>query len=122
MELKMNKFAICPIFIPANKLNYVEKAIKSGADGIIFDLEDSILLNDKAKTRENLFKYLSSNHLDTITYIRVNDINSEIGISDIEMLSELNFAFIVPKFENEENFTKISDDIKIIPLIETSLI
>ena len=47
----MNKFAICPIFIPANKLNYVEKAIKSGADGIIFDLEDSILLNDKAKAR-----------------------------------------------------------------------
>ena len=48
----MNKFPICPIFIPANKLNYVEKAIRSGADGIIFDLEDSILLNDKTKTRE----------------------------------------------------------------------
>ena len=58
MELKMNKFPICPIFIPANKLTYVEKAIKSGADGIIFDLEDSILLNDKHKARENLFKYL----------------------------------------------------------------
>ena len=26
----MNKFPICPIFIPANKLTYVEKAIKSG--------------------------------------------------------------------------------------------
>ena len=121
MELKMNKFPICPIFIPANKLNYVEKAIKSGADGIIFDLEDSILLNDKTKTRENLFKYLSSNTPDAITYIRVNDLNSEIGISDIEMLSQLNFAFIIPKFENEENFTKISEDIKIIPLIETPL-
>ena len=102
MELKMNKFPICPIFIPANKLNYVEKAIRSGADGIIFDLEDSILLNDKTKTRENLFKYLSSNNPDAITYIRVNDLNSEIGISDIELLSELNLAFIIPKFENEE--------------------
>ena len=58
MELKMNKFPICPIFIPTNKLNYVEKAIKAGADGIIFDLEDSVLSNDKAKAREDLFKYL----------------------------------------------------------------
>ena len=121
MELKMNKFPICPIFIPANKLNYVEKAIRSGADGIIFDLEDSILLNDKTKIRENLFKYLSSNNPDAITYIRVNDLNSEIVISDIELLSELNLAFIIPKFENEENFNKISKDIKIIPLIETPL-
>ena len=121
MELKMNKFPICPIFIPANKLTYVEKAIKSGADGIIFDLEDSILLNDKPKARENLFKYLSSNNPDAIIYIRINDLSSENGISDLEMLSELNFAFIIPKFEDEGNFNKISKDIKIIPLIETPL-
>ena len=114
MELKMNKFPICPIFIPANKLTYVEKAIKSGADGIIFDLEDSILLNDKSKARENLFKYLSSNSPDAITYIRINDLSSENGISDLEMLSELNFAFIIPKFEDEGNFNKISKDIKVI--------
>ena len=117
----MNKFPICPIFIPSNKLNYVEKAIKYGADGIIFDLEDSILLNDKTKARENLYKYLSSNNHDTITYIRINDINSEIGINDLEMLSELNFPLIIPKFENEENFNKISKEVKIIPLIETPL-
>ena len=117
----MNKFPICPIFIPANKLTYVEKAIKSGADGIIFDLEDSILLNDKPKARENLFKYLSSNNPDAIIYIRINDLSSENGISDLEMLSELNFAFIIPKFEDEGNFNKISKDIKIIPLIETPL-
>ena len=35
----MNKFPICPIFIPANKLNYVEKAIKSGADGEFIHLK-----------------------------------------------------------------------------------
>ena len=109
----MNKFPICPIFIPANKLTYVEKAIKSGADGIIFDLEDSILLNDKSKARDNLFKYLSSNNPDAIIYIRINDLNSENGISDLEMLSELNFTFIIPKFEDERNFDKISKDIKI---------
>ena len=117
----MNKFPICPIFIPANKLNYVEKAIKAGADGIIFDLEDSVLSNDKAKAREDLFKYLLSNNPNVIIYIRVNDINSENGLRDIEMLSELDFTFIIPKFENEENFKKISKNIKIIPLIETPL-
>ena len=108
----MNKFPICPIFIPANKLNYVEKAIKAGADGIIFDLEDSVLSNDKAKARDDLFKYLLSNNPNVIIYIRVNDINAENGLKDIEMLSELDFTFIIPKFENEENFKKISKNIK----------
>ena len=40
----MKKFPISPIFIPADKLEYTEKAIKSGADGIIFDLEDGIMV------------------------------------------------------------------------------
>ena len=43
----MIKFPISPIFIPANKLDYIDKALNSGADGIIFDLEDSILQEDK---------------------------------------------------------------------------
>ena len=43
----MTKFPISPIFIPANKLDYIDKALNSGADGIIFDLEDSILQEDR---------------------------------------------------------------------------
>ena len=97
----MNKFPICPIFIPANKLTYVEKAIKSGADGIIFDLEDSIL-NDKSKARDNLFKYLSSNNPDAIIYMRINDLNSENGISDLEMLSELNLLLLFLSLKMKE--------------------
>ena len=91
----MNKFPICPIFIPANKLNYVEKAIKAGADGIIFDLEDSVLSNDKAKAREDLFKYLLSNNPNIIIYIRVNDINSENGlIKWLELLHYQGIAIV----------------------------
>ena len=60
----MKKLPITPIFIPANKLDYIEKAIKSGADGIIFDLEDAIPNEEKQVTRKSLFEFLSKKTLD----------------------------------------------------------
>ena len=60
----MTKFPISPIFIPANKLEYVDKALNSGADGIIFDLEDSVLQEDKISARDNLYAFLVKNSLD----------------------------------------------------------
>ena len=31
----MNKFPVCPIFIPANRLEWVEKTFDKGADAVI---------------------------------------------------------------------------------------
>ena len=81
----MTKFPISPIFIPANKLEYIDKALNSGADGIIFDLEDSILQEDKRFARDNLYSFLMNNSLNTISYIRINDLNTETGITDLDL-------------------------------------
>ena len=43
----MNKFPISPLFIPANKLDWIEKTFQKGTDSIIIDLEDSISENQK---------------------------------------------------------------------------
>ena len=117
----MTKFPISPIFIPANKLEYIDKALNSGADGIIFDLEDSILQEDKRFARDNLYSFLMNNSLNTISYIRINDLNTETGITDLDTFKDLSHEIMVPKFETNKDFIKIPNTLSIIPLIETPL-
>ena len=117
----LSKFPISPIFIPANKLDYIDKALNSGADGIIFDLEDSILQEDKRSARDNLYSFLANNSLNTISYIRINDLNTETGITDLDTFRDLSYEIIIPKFETDKDFIKIPGTLSIIPLIETPL-
>ena len=53
-------FPICPLFVPANRLDWIEKGESSNADGLVLDLEDSIPTKEKSQTREALADYLSS--------------------------------------------------------------
>ena len=43
----MNPFPLCPLFVPANKLDWIKKAERSEADGLIIDLEDSVPAEEK---------------------------------------------------------------------------
>ena len=98
----MNKFPVCPIFVPANKLDWVPKILASKADCIIFDLEDSILLNQKESSRNKLCDYLKSNVLDISVLIRINPLDSDIGKEDLALFSrntELFDALMLPKIE-----------------------
>ena len=117
----MKKLPITPIFIPANKLDYIEKAIKSGADGIIFDLEDAIPNEEKQVTRKSLFEFLSKKTLDIVSYIRINDLGGKDGQSDLDLFKSLNHKIIIPKIETKKVLENIQSDISIIPLIETPL-
>jgi citrate lyase beta subunit len=117
----MKKFPITPIFIPANKLNYIEKAIKHQADGIIFDLEDAVPISEKETARKNLFNFLSNNSLKITSYIRINDLNDINGRSDLNLFKSLDCKIIIPKIETKEVLKNVPDNISTIPLIETPL-
>ena len=41
------------LFVPADSAKKLDKAMTSGADALIIDLEDSIALDGKARAREN---------------------------------------------------------------------
>ena len=45
------------LFVPATQPERYGKALASGADGVIIDLEDAVGLDDKAKAREILAKH-----------------------------------------------------------------
>ena len=56
----MIKFPISPLFIPANRPDWIEKGEATNADALILDLEDSVPTNEKKDAREGLFEYFSN--------------------------------------------------------------
>jgi len=119
----LKNFPVCPIFVPANKLDWVPKILASKADCIIFDLEDSILLDQKESSRRALYDYLASNNLDISVLIRINSLDSDIGQADLALFSdntEIFDALMLPKIEEPA----VLDDmprVDVVLLIETPL-
>ena len=117
-------FPISPIFIPANRLEWVEKVNNSNADGIIFDLEDAIPNDEKDSARNDLFKFLEQHNTEITYIIRINDLKTEAGVKDLDLLrssSLINPLIMVPKIEGPEDLSKINLTLRFIALIESPL-
>ena len=119
----MKKLPISPVFVPANKLDLIEKIIKSDADGMIIDLEDSVPLAEKDTSRDSLYKFLSHNILNKTVLVRINPTGTEEGKNDLKQFSQLPKgvrALVVPKIENPEDL-ELLPDVDLFLLIETPL-
>ena len=119
----MNRFPIAPLFIPANKLDWIAKTFDKGADSIILDLEDSVSENEKVKVREELYLYLKENSFEGDLIVRVNPITDKTGQDDIKTLTQSSLpisAFMLPKVE-ESSYISALPDVNIIALLETPL-
>src|ERR1700675_1796936 len=71
------------LFVPGNRPERFEKAVRSGADAVILDLEDSVPVSDKAAARdaiERAWVHLSS--LDVPLVVRINALGTEAGELD----------------------------------------
>jgi len=120
----LNLFPLCPLFVPANKLDWIKKAERSEADGLIIDLEDSVPAEEKNKTRDSLVEYLSSEEISKPFFIRTNPLTSQEGKKDSSSFNVgiKNFlGLMIPKIENLDELTDVPDTLQIILLIETPL-
>ena len=118
---QLNKFPVSPIFIPANKLDWISKAFDKGADSVILDLEDSIAKKEKVSTREALFLHLKENKYEVNLIVRVNSIDEDLGIDDIKRLNQPDLdieAFMLPKIEDPQKISNLPE-INVIALLET---
>ena len=119
----MNKFPISPLFLPANKLEWIEKTFAKGTDSIILDLEDSVPEDQKSQAREALYSHLHHNNYSGNLIVRVNPINNNVGQEDIRLLADSNLgisAYMLPKVE-ESGLISGLPDMDIIALLETPI-
>jgi malyl-CoA/(S)-citramalyl-CoA lyase len=77
------------LFVPATSEHFISKAVNSDADGIIFDLEDSVAEKQKESARETLVAAL--NRLDfgvKTVAVRINGIETPQMYKDVIALAE----------------------------------
>jgi citrate lyase subunit beta/citryl-CoA lyase len=123
------------LFVPGNRPDRVDKAVNSGADAVIIDLEDAVALAEKEETRlkvqEKVFE-----HADKKILVRVNALNSPFFQGDLEevIVGDLG-SIMVPKVERVEDIHEIhkrllnverekglaSGSISVVPLIESAM-
>lgn len=114
------------LFVPGNRPDRFEKAIRSGADAVIIDLEDSVAIEDKDKAREFVKEAL--HELDVQAkkvFIRVNERKSNFWKEDISMVTRYpSIGIMMPKVETQEDIRELNKELSssqgIIPLIESA--
>ena len=93
------------IFSPGNRHDLVAKAIKSGADAVIVDLEDAVPADAKVKTREMLADLPESQ---VPLYVRTNDPTTPWFWEDLVASARANVAgVLVPKAEDPDVMRRI---------------
>lgn len=114
------------LFIPGNNPGMLQSADVFDADSIIFDLEDSVSLDEKDSARTLVYEVLKTIPFDTDVVIRINPFDSKYYDLDIDMVKKLPVhSILLPKASCgsvKDLALKLKDtNIKIIALIETAL-
>ncbi|MDR3503217.1 MAG: CoA ester lyase [Legionella sp.] len=119
------------LFAPGNKPERFSKALTSGANGLILELEDAVPPEEKKQARDNVIQFLKTNYPTNMpTLVRINHITSTAGLPDLLALQDeqLHFdAILYPKSESAEELNIIykvlnlkARNIKLLALIETA--
>jgi len=117
------------LIFPSDNQRYIDKALKSKSDVLIFDLEDSVKKKNKNFARKNLNKNLKKISNKKI-YVRVNTYNINVFNKDIEYTISKNLSgYLIPKCESaiilEKQIKTIKqkqkNKFKLILLIESAL-
>jgi citrate lyase subunit beta/citryl-CoA lyase len=116
------------LFAPSHKPERFDKALHSGADAVILDLEDAVPLADKATAREAIsqaWRGWSADHR-TRVLVRLNALTTDEAVDDLNWLPSLPGlgAVMVPKAESAVDLARVSQavgaGVPLVPLIETA--
>jgi citrate lyase subunit beta/citryl-CoA lyase len=113
------------LFVPGDRPDRFPKAVRSGADGAILDLEDAVAPAGKETAREQVSEWLATTeNVPPSCVVRVNDRRTAWHDADVEMVANSGCAVMLPKAESAEEVrelaARLSPDQMIIPLIETA--
>lgn len=111
------------LFVPGNRPERYSKAVSSGADFIIIDLEDAVDDSEKSASRIYISQWLENNP-DCNTVVRINAPSSSKYEFDCYSLRQLAKVIMVPKVESSVDIDRVrqdfGDEIIIIALIESA--
>ncbi|MEX6508255.1 CoA ester lyase [Jiella sp. M17.18] len=117
------------LFVPAANARALEKSATLPADGLIFDLEDSVGPKEKPAAREALRAHLAAAPATGERIVRINGLNTSWGTEDLLMARGAGVdAILLPKVESPAAVLAVAtaladmdapDDLKLWAMIET---
>ena len=121
------------LFTPGSRLERLPKAVASGADGVIVDLEDSIAVADKNRVRTEVVAYFKQHGGVPagrlfVSAIRINNLRGPAGRGDLDALNAAGVRpdiVMLSKVESAAEVQlaarKLPESVHFICLIETVL-
>jgi len=112
------------LFVPGDRPERFEKALASGADQVIIDLEDAVASADKAQARANIRAWLAQRATAPQVVLRINGVG-EAGHNEDVALGRLVgvAALMVPKAQSVSGLAGVAQalppETKIIALVES---
>ncbi|MGP3534040.1 HpcH/HpaI aldolase/citrate lyase family protein [Microbacterium sp. RD1] len=95
------------LFVPGHKKDWIPKALASGADAVIIDLEDSVPEPDKELARDNAREALLTGGGDTAIVVRVNGYATDHFARDLAATTLPSLAaFLLPMLDDAVDVTR----------------
>ncbi|SMG58922.1 HpcH/HpaI aldolase/citrate lyase family protein [Paraburkholderia susongensis] len=118
------KAASSYLFVPGERAERFDKALASGADRVILDLEDAVLPEAKARARDTVHDWLERHGADARVLVRVNGVDTPWHEDDLSIAVLPGVAGIMlPKAERASDLVRVRASLRdsqaLYALIET---
>ena len=94
------------LFVPASRLDRVAKAVDSGADNVIIDLEDAVIGQDKTALYQALIRFFGAwdwQAFDKI-WLRINSVSHPDFAGDVALVEQLAiYGVVLPKVRHADD-------------------
>lgn len=122
----MTQTATTYLFVPGNRPDRFDKALESGADAVILDVEDAVAPDEKADARRAIARWcaVAAAHRVRLA-IRINDPTTAWFADDLELLRATGMLLaMLPKAEGPEPIAQVLRAMpaggQVIPIIESA--
>ena len=115
------------LFVPGDRPERFLKALSSGADAIVLDLEDAVVPEHKIKARQHVAHWLAQRDASSMdrVVVRINDASTRWFEDDARMLAQCRVRLaMLPKTESAAAVATLralaGDQLSVLALIETA--
>lgn len=114
------------LFVPGDRPERFDKALASGADAVILDLEDAVPVAAKEAARQAVVSWLSARTAAASPQIvvRINAVGTPQHEADVDACRHGVHAVVLPKSERVDDLARLTRSlpgVALLPLIETAV-
>jgi citrate lyase subunit beta/citryl-CoA lyase len=103
------------LFVPGDRPERMRKALRSGADALILDLEDSVAIDAKSRARDEVAAFLKeAAGSEAMLFVRVNPLDGGLADVDLDAIVEARpVGIMLPKAEGAASIADLDERLRV---------